>query len=240
MVLGKNNEKIKQISKLMASAKERKEKGLIVLEGERLVSEAQTIEELYYTSGAPAEQFLSKAKAVYEISNDIMKKISDTVTPQGILAVVKRPNTKLTTNKNEKYLAFENVNDPSNLGAAARTAEALGFKGIIVKGVDPFSPKVLRASMGGILRLEIIEPENILEYLKNDSHKIIGTVVSGGKNIKDFKFGNDILLIGNEANGLTENAVNICDDVVTIEMAGKAESLNAAAAAAISMWEMTR
>ena len=137
-------------------------------------------------------------------------------------------------------MAFENIQDPGNLGTVARTAEALGIDGLIVKGVDPYSPKVLRASMGAILRLPIIEPDDILDFITASGKRVVGTVVTKAKSIKDFKFLADIVLIGNEANGLTENAKSVCDELVTIEMAGRAESLNAAAASSIIAWEMVK
>ena len=224
----------------MSSSRFRKENALMVLEGERLCFEAESIEELYYTEKGYNEALVSRAKFHDEVSTEVFKKLSDTITPQGVIAVVKRPNLTPNLKEEGKYLAFENIQDPGNLGTVVRTAEALGLSGLIVKGVDPYSPKVLRASMGAILRLPIIEPQDILEFLKQSNKRIVGTVVNKAKSIKEFEFKNDIVLIGNEGNGLTEEAKSICHELVTIEMAGKAESLNAAAASSIIAWEMVR
>lgn len=240
MISSRDNNRIKNVVRLIESARERKKQSLIVLEGERLVKEASEIEELYYTEDYILEEIIKKSKKSFLVSKEVFKKMSDTVNPQGVIALVKRPEKITELNKNGKYIAFENVQDPGNLGTAARTAEALGIDGLIINGVDVFSPKAIRASMGAVLRIPIIEPQNILEYIKNANMRIVGTVCKEGKSIKDFTFKNDIVLIGNEANGLTANAISICDEIVTIKMNGKAESLNAAAASSIICWEMTK
>ena len=240
MITSVSNERVKKVAKLMSSARFRKECSLMVLEGETLCFEAKEILELYYTANGYNEELISRAKFHDEVSSEVFKKLADTINPQGVIAVVKRPDLAPTLKNEGKYLAFENIQDPGNLGTAARTAEALGLDGIIVKGVDPYSPKVLRASMGAILRLPIIEPQDVLEFLKQSNKRVVGTVVTKAKSIKEFEFKNDIVLIGNEANGLTNKAKDICHELVTIEMAGKAESLNAAAASSIIAWEMVR
>ncbi len=240
MITSKDNERIKRTAKLFKSASFRKETGLIVLEGLRLCKEAEIIEELYFSKDFNESELLNKSKESFLVSNEILKKITDTVNPQGVVAVVKRPKLSLNLKPYGRYLAFENISDPSNLGAAVRTAEALNMDGIITSGTDPFSPKAIRASMGGILRLNVFEPENILEFLTMQKQRKIGAVVKGGIDIRDFSFKNDILLIGNEASGLTEKAKSICDELISIKMPGKAESLNAATAAAIFMWEMSK
>ena len=240
MITSVNNERVKRVAKLMTSAKVRKENNLMVLEGERLCSEAPKILELYFTNNINVKPLISRSAFYEEVTPEVFKKMADTVNPQGVIAVVERPSLSLKINKEGKYLAFENIQDPGNLGTVARTAEALGISGLIVKGVDPYSPKVLRASMGAILRLPIIEPEDVLSFLAESGKRIVGTVVTKAKSIKEFEFGADIVLIGNEANGLTEKAKEICDELITIEMTGRAESLNAAAASSIIAWEMVK
>lgn len=240
MITSISNERIKNLKKLITSAKERKKQSLMVLEGERLCLEAKKIKELYFTEKAKNEVLISRAEKAEEVSLAVFNKISDTITPQGVIAVVEMPQNELLLKKEGKYLAFENIQDPGNLGTVARTAEALGIDGIILKGVDPYSPKVLRASMGAILRIPLFLPDDILDFIKKSNKRIVGTVVKKAKSLKDFSFKNDIVLIGNEANGLTEKAISLCDEVITIEMAGNAESLNAAAAASIILWEMVK
>ena len=172
--------------------------------------------------------------------------MSDTDSPQGVLLTVSFKDVP-TPNFTGKWIAFERIADPSNLGAASRTAEALGISGILLSksGVDPYSPKSLRASMGALLRLPVAVTDNFsesIENLKKNGFTVSGTVVDGNaQKIGSITFNkNEIVLIGNEANGLTDEAKLLCDRLFTIPMSGRAESLNAAAAASIVMWEMVR
>ncbi len=256
MITAKSNDKIKAVTALVSSAKRRREAGVFVLEGTRLCSEALDsnilVNELYFTEKVEKEDSLlvsklsEKAEFSTLVSTEVFGKISDTKSPQGILAVVslKTKNSSITSGK---WLGFERVSDPSNLGAAARTAEALGFSGILLSGgsVDPYSPKSLRASMGALLRIPVVVCDDFLgtlSLLRDDGFSVVGTVLErGAENIQNVNFGeNSVALIGNEANGLTDECKDLCDKKVYIPMDGRAESLNAAAAATILMWEMVR
>lgn len=256
MITSKDNGKIKKVAAYMNSAKKRRTDGVFILEGTRLCSEAlrEDIEvlEVFYTAGvlksdAELVKNLCDISASFdEVSDAVFGKISDTCSPQGVL-VVARFKREIIVPENGKFIAFERVQDPSNLGAASRTAEALGFSGIIISGesTDPYSPKSLRASMGALLRIPIVQTGDfsgtLLEY-QSKGFKISGTVVDTSAtpiNTVDFT-GNEIAVIGNEASGMSDSAKKICDRLITIPMAGRAESLNAGVAAAIVMWEMCR
>lgn len=256
-ITSKENDNVKFVCALSQSAKKRRESGLFVLEGLRLctevVNEDVPLEYFFYTADSFSKhaevtrQLVNRAKKSFEVSGDVFKKMSDTQSPQGVLCVCKIPDPKNKVLNNGRYLAFENSNDPSNLGAAARTADALGINGIILssESCDPYSPKVLRASMGAMLRLPIITADDFLDEMKlrkDSGMRLIGSVIDrGAKTVTEIEFfDGDIMLIGNEANGLTEQAKSLCDLLVTIPMRGRAESLNAAAAAAILMWEMQK
>ncbi|MBR3961788.1 MAG: RNA methyltransferase, partial [Clostridia bacterium] len=156
--------------------------------------------------------------------------------------VVEIPDKISEIDKKGRYIALENLSDPSNLGAISRTAEALGISGIIVSGnsCDPYSPKALRASMGTLLRMPVIIVDDFVEFLQASGLKLFACVVRGGKKITDVIFSDGAaVLIGNEANGLTDSAISACEKI-TIPMSGSAESLNASVAAAIAMWELKR
>jgi len=254
-ISSKDNSLIKLISLLQASAKARKENGLFVLEGLRICKDAYEngiqFDKLIFTKTAYdkfAQEILKFADNSLEniqITDALFNKISDTKSPQGIIALVsfaKVKNSKL--DKNGRYIALENVQDPSNLGAVCRTAEALGVSGVIVSsnGCDPFSPKALRASMGTALRLPIIELENFAESLHASGLKLYSCVVdANAQSIDSIKFEDGcVLIIGNEANGITDETKNISNQLITIPMKGNAESLNAAVAASIAMWEMMK
>lgn len=184
----------------------------------------------------------------FEISDGISAKLSDTKNPQGIFCLCKAAaepgDTQL--DPNGKYLLLENVQDPSNLGAIARTAEALGIDGLIVcGGCDIYNPKALRASMGSILRLCVISRENAAEVINEANGKGMLTLASTphGEAVPVTRVdmtGGVVCVVGNEGNGVSEDLMNICRKRVTIPMGGRAESLNAATAAAILIWEMVR
>lgn len=256
MITSKDNPKIKRIAALISSAKKRREEGVFLLEGTRLCAEAlrEDVEvlEVFYTASvfkndSELTQKLCKISAFFEeVSDTVFAKMSDTQSPQGILLTA-RFKGEVKAPLSGRFIAFERVQDPSNLGAASRTAEALGFSGIILSGesADPYSPKSLRASMGALLRLPVIVTKDFLKTIneyKANGFTVSGTVVdSTATPISTVNFGeNEIAIIGNEASGMTEKARAVCDRLVTIPMAGRAESLNAGVAAAIVMWEMCR
>ncbi len=257
VITSKDNPRIKAVAKLNNSARARREAGLFVAEGLRLVQDAALngyrFPEVYYTEDIKnkhreeLESVLSAARQAYLVSNEVMAKLSDTVTPQGIVAVCEIPEYGKLNCDGGLFIALENTANPSNLGAIARSAEAFGVKGIVISSssCDPFAPKALRAGMGALLRLPLyIVPDfkSELLRLKTDGMKLYASVVSDkAMDITSApKSESRVLLIGNEANGLTEEIASLCDYRVTIPMIGRAESLNAATAATVLIWEMQK
>ena len=265
------NPKVKAYTQLLTSSKQRKEKGIFVLEGIRLCmdivrvnsSEAlsslsenkldYTVKQLFFTKSAyeknedDIEKLISISEEAFEITEHVAEKLSDTKNTQGVFLVVGGIDKRGFSNKinvSGKYILLENVQDPANLGAISRTAEALGITGLMVSGgCDVYSPKALRASMGALLRLHVIETEDVTNTILDANEKGMKTYASTpcetATDIKcaDFSKGT-IVVIGNEANGVTERTMECCKEKITIRMAGRAESLNAGAAASIIMWEM--
>ena len=253
-ITSKDNPLIKFVSSLQSSSKHRKAEGKFVLEGLRICDDAYQnnikFDKLIVTKSAfekhknIIEQFAKISKNCYILREDLFKKISDTNSPQGIIAVALIPQSANVISNTGRYIALENLADPSNLGAIARTAEALGVDGIIINSdsCDPYAPKSLRSSMGTLLRIPLFIVENISEFIAvNNLCSFACVVDKEAESIakQDFKDG-DVLLIGNEANGLTDETKQKANCRITIDMQGKAESLNAAAAAAIAMWEMVK
>ncbi len=255
-ITSKDNKLIKNIIKLISKAKYRKEQGLFVVEGLRLCTDA-------IRSGASVEAFICTEEALqkhadsvaelenyadysYIVPSSIFSAISDTKTPQGVICVVKALDNKPQFDKiNNKYVLLQNMQDPSNLGAVLRSADALGFSGVILTKdcCDIYSPKVCRASMGAIFRVPFIICDDECGFVKdfNNGGISYAAVVRNGISITDFDYNeNSLVCIGNEGNGLTDDLVKSCTYAVTIPMRGNAESLNAAAAAGIIMWEMVR
>jgi len=255
-ISSKENKLIKSVRKLMTSTRERREQGVFVLEGLRLCADAALSGFAIKTaiiSEKPEDSdrltaVLESSEQVVKVPDSLFATLCDTVSPQGVLCVVKRPcDRSIESIESGKYIVLENTADPANLGAIARTAEALGVSGIIVSNVscDPFSPKSQRASMGALLRLPIIESRDVvadIKVLKSKGFKVFASVVDQADRFvteADFS-GNVCVLIGNEANGLSAKIIAESDEKITIPMNGRAESLNAAAAATILMWEAVR
>jgi len=252
-VTSKDNPLIKLVCALQGSAKERRKRGLFVLEGLRICTDA-------FDNGIRFDKFIVSETAVLKLENEIkhlsvgadkcyvlpdglFEKIAATDSPQGIIGVAKRIEKNSEILKNGRYIALENLSDPSNLGAVSRTAEALGITGVLISGdsCDPYSPKALRASMGTLLRMPIIICDDLVEAIKNSGLKAYACVVdSTAMPIESVEFcDGTVVMIGNEANGLTDAAKEVSTEI-TIRMRGNAESLNAAVAAAIAMWEMVK
>ncbi len=254
IITSKDNSLIKLVCALQGSSSARKEHNLFVLEGLRICDDAACcsikFDKLIVSETAVSkyqnqiEKLSRNALECFRIPDSLFKKISDTTSPQGVIALCKMPQMNLQINPKGRYVALENINDPSNLGAVSRTAEALGVSGIILSanGCDPYSPKSLRASMGTLLRMPLIILPDFVNGIKNSGLKSYACVVdSSAKSITDVDFKDGtVVMIGNEANGLTDEAKAVATEQITIKMTGLAESLNAATAAAISIWEMMK
>lgn len=251
----KNNPQVKLAQKLL-DKKERNNTGLFLTEGARLCSDAAEngtdIETLFITEKA-AEKYRAeyeiisrKAGRVYLISEDIAAKLSDTKNSQNVFCVCKKRENRLEIKPDGMYILLDNIQNPDNLGAAVRTAEALGADGLILNsGCDIYSPKALRASMGALLRFPVAVTENVvslIEDCRKNNMKVFATVpdASARDITKTDKTGGAVLVIGNEGNGVSEEVLEACSHLITIPMKGKAESLNAAAATAISVWEFMK
>ncbi len=257
-ITARTNDKIKYAVRLGESASLRKEAGEFFLEGARLCSDAvQTgieIKQAFFTSKALwkysdyVEGIIARSDVCYEISSEVSQKLSDTENPQGVFCICKMKSDagKTALDPDGKYLALENLQDPSNLGAVCRSAEALGLDGLIVSGgCDVYNPKALRASMGSLLRMNIIQPDNLCEFLTESNYTGIKTLASVPKNTAvDIRTvpmdGGVICCVGNEGSGLSKEVIEKCSVQVTIPMSGRAESFNASAAAAILAWELKR
>jgi len=259
LITSVQNPKIKKLSKLMSSAKHRHESGEFVLEGFRLcldilnsgyeLCEVYVTAELLQKYNAEINTLCQKAHQSFEISQNVCQKVSDTKSAQGIFCVCRildKPKDIYKIDFNGKYILLDQVADPSNLGAVCRTAEALGVSGVVVcGGCDIYSPKAQRAAMGSLLRIPVICVENVqnfIEYCRlNGMNSYASTPNSNAMDILKANMSSGVIcVVGNEAQGVTQRTMDACDESVTIKMLGKAESLNAAAAASIIMWEMMK
>ena len=246
-ISSKTNKNIKYAKKLLSMPKFRRQEGKFIIEGVRLCEEALKnsvdITMLFYTQKLK-ERFSDLLKK--ELEDKGMEFISDTDTPQGVFCVCKKNSTDNKDFKNiDKCVLLENIQNPSNLGSILRSCDALGVKTVVISSssCDLFSPKVLRGSMGAAFRLNLVETENMEEFienLKSNGVEVYAAVPSGDAlRIGDIEFKNKCAIaLGNEGNGLTQNVINACDFKMTIPMNELSESLNVSVAAGISIWEM--
>lgn len=248
MITSKDNETIKEIKKLKEK-KFRKDK--FIVEGIKMVKEAinekASIDKIVFCNLAMEKEIENLRNYDYiEVSEKIFKELTDVVTPQGVLAVINKSiNNKKIDEKANYILALDNLQDPGNLGTIIRTADAANLKQIIVSKdtVDAYSPKVVRATMGAIFRVNIVEADDLKETLlnlKNENFEIVTTSLQTNNSIYDIDYNKKVVVIGNEANGVENEIIKMSDYKVKIPMPGKAESLNASVAASIMIYEYVR
>ncbi len=234
----------------LATKKERDKTGLFVLEGERLVSEIEEtdlIEYIIVSEGYNGR--IPDAKNSYLVNDELFAHLSDTVHPQGILAVCHQLKYNMESaflNKNPLFVILENLQDPGNLGTIIRTADAAGADGVFLsKGtVDLYNPKVVRSTMGSLFHLPIytgVDVADILNKCKKYNIYTLAAHLAGVSTPYSAKlYAPSAILIGNEASGLTPETTTMADELVRIPMPGKAESMNASVAAAILIYEAVR
>lgn len=252
MITSKSNEKIRYVKKLLTSASERRKSGLFVAEGRRLVNEIPEglISQLYISAPAgpgelaePVRSAIAAGRAE-NVSEDVMRYISGTVNPQGVIAVVRKPEADAETFRRRescRLLMLDDVQDPGNMGTMIRTAEAAGVDAVFVSPgcVDIYNPKVVRSTMGSLFRLPVISTDIAAEIktLKEEGIKVYGAALRDAVSFRQESYPKRMaLIIGNEANGISEDILKMTDLNIMIPMAGKVESLNAAVSCAILLF----
>ena len=277
IISSKDNKRIKYIRSLLEKGGIRKKNHSFVVEGIKLVDEALEYgnvldmivsESLYHEivsgdltrngllsdNGKHIIKQVKQGTSLTVVSDAVFKSVSETITPQGILAEVEMPKHRLLEENfleiayektgKIKLLILEDTADPGNLGTIMRTAEAAGVTGVIMgKGtVDIFNPKVVRSTMGSIFRLPFAYVDDlkaVILRLKRDGISFYATHLKGKESYRDISYSDKAgMLIGNEARGLSDEIANLADTYVIIPMQGKVESLNAAVAAALMMYEV--
>lgn len=259
-ITSRKNELLREFLRLSGAAAYRRKTAHFVAEGARLCADASlsgikilallSTEEAQKKYAAYLEPVKKVALKKYVLSASAAQYLSGTKTPQGVFCICAMPEEKLSVppKPGKKHLlVLENMQDPANMGAVFRTAEALGIEGAFLCGAccDIFSPKVLRASMGAVFRFPLCrcaEAPEAIEKLNGAGYATLAAVPdSTAVPVTAIDFSRPCAaVIGNEGNGLTEEAIKACSVRTTIPMRGRAESLNAAASAAILMWEMMR
>ncbi|MBP5426862.1 MAG: 23S rRNA (guanosine(2251)-2'-O)-methyltransferase RlmB [Clostridiales bacterium] len=240
--------------RLLHRKKGRDDKQKFFVEGTRIVKEAikenveidyVVITDLIEKTHLLVKLLEDRGVDIYVSTDKVMKELSDTDTPQGIIAVI--PYLKNVDNPyDDVVLVLDSIQDPGNMGTILRTADAAGVSRVIMsKGsVDVYNPKVLRSTMGSIFRVPIerhSDLESTILELKREGYITLAMHLKGQKNYYDVNLRNKVVIVvGNEANGMKDNIANVCDELVKIPMRGRIESLNASVSASIMMYEVLR
>lgn len=251
MITSLNNETVKEVVALRKKANLRKERGLFVVEGRRFVQEIpdKMLERAFATpafgDSREGAALCRRLRAEY-VSEPVLAKMADTVTPQGIVALVRMPFYSLENLSSGPLALLEEVQDPGNIGTLFRTAEAAGAGGLILDGksADPFSPKVLRATMGAIFRLPfVISPDlsETVRSLKEKGYRVYAAHLKGRSSYDQPDYqAKSAFLLGNEGRGLSDTLTDQADELIRIPMEGQAESLNVSVAGALLLYETRR
>ncbi len=252
MISSSTNPKIKNIVRLKKSAKVRKEQESFLVEGPRMFFEVPSdrLKEVYVTEDFEKKYREKLSGYSYEIvSESVCRHISDTKTPQGVLAVVRQSTMTLDhmlkLEEKPLFLLLESLQDPGNLGTIFRTAEGAGVTGIVMNRdtVDPYNPKVIRSTMGTVFRVPFVIVEDLrdaIDRLQDQGVRVFAAHLAGGLFYDEDYTGGCGFLIGNEGNGLTEEVSSMAGGKIRIPMKGEVESLNAAVAATVLVYEAQR
>ena len=256
VITSKDNEIIKNVKKLK-DKKYRDQENKFIVEGIKMLQEAINehakiskivVCEDCINDGTISQELLyeiAKYNCIYA-TEKVFQSITEVKNPQGILAVIEKENGEEKISYEEDVIVvLDGIQDPGNLGTIIRTLDSVNLKQIILSEntADPYNPKVVRSTMGAIYRVNMIRSKNIIDTLKNmKKHKydVVVTSLQTDKNIYDIDYKNKVIVIGNEANGVSKEVMELADQKVIIPMLGKTESLNAAVATGIILYEYVR
>ena len=256
LITSKDNEIIKGIKKLK-DKKYRDEKKEFIIEGVKLIQEAieenAKIKMIIVCEECMKEQSIEQ-KLLYQIAKynciyvtaKVFSSITDVKNPQGMLAVIEMENDEEKINYNEDIIfVLDGIQDPGNLGTILRTIDSAGLSQIIVSKdtVDAYNPKVVRSTMGAIFRVRVIESQDLIRTMRNikkHKYEVLATSLDTNEDIYDIDYTKKVIVIGNEANGVSKEVQDMADIKAKIPMLGKTESLNAAVATSVIAYEYVR
>jgi len=256
VITSKDNEIIKSIRKLK-DKKYREIENKYIIEGIKLIEEAVeekaeidtvVVCEDCIENGTIEQKLLyeiAKYNCIY-VSEKVFNAVTEVTNPQGILAVVKKENKEEAIDYSQDIIVvLDGIQDPGNLGTILRTVDSVGLNQIIIskETADAYNPKVVRSTMGAIFRVKIIIVEDIVAALKEmqkNKYEIVATSLETKDSIYDVDYNKKVIVIGNEANGVSKEVLEIADIKAKIPMLGKTESLNASVATSIILYEYVR
>ncbi|MGN0692461.1 MAG: TrmH family RNA methyltransferase [Oscillospiraceae bacterium] len=258
-ISSRSNDNIKLFRKLSEQRRERTEKKLFTLEGVRLIADAAAEKADFHSifasqsclekySGALSPFLDDFGGRLFVITEEIADYLAETRDSQGIFAICGIPAEKPLSDiisRGRKYIMLSDVRDPGNMGTIIRTADAVGTDAVICCGCcDIYNPKVIRSAMGSLMRMTVAvtdEDSAFAAFKASDITTYAAVVDCSAKKLTDCDFsGGAAILIGNEGNGLSTETADRCNVKMTIPMKGRANSLNAAMAAGIILWELSK
>ncbi|MCI9594059.1 MAG: RNA methyltransferase [Lachnospiraceae bacterium] len=261
MINSAANKQVRRVVNLVKKARARREEGLYIVEGIRMVLELlpEQVEQIYVSESflrAHQDKELSAFLSMFHwepVADPVMKVMADTQTPQGILALVRQRHYTLKEILNRPpagqahhLIILETLQDPGNLGTILRAGEGAGITGVVMDETtaDIYNPKVIRSTMGSVYRVPFVYVSDLkaaCQEMKQAGICLFAAHLSGEKNYdqQDFTVPCGFLL-GNEARGLSQDTALLAHTLVRIPMAGRVESLNAAVAASVLMFETAR
>ena len=242
-ITSRKNPLLQQVKKLLSSRKERENAGLFVADGTKLLQEAVTwwpgLETVILSQGVEAE--LPEGVRVVEVPKDVMASISPMQTPQGALFLCRLPEAKPFAPK-PGMLLLDGIQDPGNIGTILRTADALEIPVALLEGcADPYSHKVVRSSMGAVFRTQVVQTtwEEAKIACKQAGVPIAVTALNEtARDLREAPIRQMAVVIGSEGQGVRQEILDAAEHSLIIPMNPNCESLNAAIAAAIVMWQM--
>lgn len=256
MITSTANKQVRLAAGLRDRAKVRREEGLFLAEGLRMCRELRPEEtrQVFVTAAFRAQAENARWLKAYpweEVSDQVMDYMAGTQTPQGIIALARQRSWSLGellkgNGRPACLMVLETLQDPGNLGTILRAGEGAGITGVVMnrETADVYNPKVIRSTMGSLMRVPFVYVDSLrtaLEEMKAAGIRVFAAHLKGERDYdqEDYR-GPSAFLIGNEANGLTEETAGLADRLVKIPMCGRVESLNAAVAASVLMFEAAR
>lgn len=248
-ITSRSNPLVSRLKKLNSKRSARRGEGVFCGEGPKLLGEAvkwgASLETVVCAKDTQLPALPNSVRVV-DVPADLLASVADTESPQGIVFVCRGLDLSLPeVLSGNRYLILDGVQDPGNLGTIWRTADAFGADALILCGncADPWSPKTVRATMGAIFRLPVYEAtlEEAVEKLRAAEIPVYATALRDDTvDVREVPLRKAAVVIGSEGKGVSELALSLCWKTVKIPMVQRCESLNAAVAASVVLWEMAR
>lgn len=249
VITSRANPLLARVRRLNGRRTFRREEGAFAAEGPKLLAEALRwgveLEAVVCASGAELPELPARTRVV-EVEDGLLASIADTESPQGIVFICKGNNLTVPDQlAGNRYLLLDGVQDPGNVGTIWRTADAFGADGVILCGgcADPWNPKTVRATMGAVFRLPVYECAlgEAADRLAAAGLPLYAAALrEDTMDVREIGLGSCAVVIGSEGRGVSQEALALCEKTIKIPMSPRCESLNAAVAASVVLWEMAR